>query len=51
MNIAAVSETNKSIRDFSLIEKIGEGSFSSVFKVRRNKDGKIYALKKVRLSL
>ncbi|KAJ6647292.1 Membrane-associated tyrosine- and threonine-specific cdc2-inhibitory kinase [Pseudolycoriella hygida] len=31
---------------FVLIEKIGEGSFSEVFKVRSKEDGELYAIKK-----
>ena len=34
---------------FELISKLGEGSYSIVFKVKRKKDSKIYALKKVKL--
>ena len=34
---------------FELISKLGEGSYSVVFKVRRKEDSKIYALKKVKL--
>ena len=34
---------------FEIIKKIGNGSFSSVYKVRRKQDNNIYALKKVRL--
>ena len=49
MNSTAISETSKCIRDFTPIDKIGEGSFSSVYKVRRIADGKVYALKKVHL--
>jgi serine/threonine protein kinase len=37
------------MRDFLPISKIGEGSFSSVYKVQRVTDGCIYALKKVRI--
>ena len=47
MNSTTISETSKCIRDFTPIEKIGEGSFSSVYKVKRIADGKVYALKKV----
>lgn len=36
-----------SLSDFRVIVKIGEGSFSSVHKVRRLSDNKEYALKKV----
>lgn len=36
-----------SLRDFIPLEKLGEGSFSTVYKVKRVSDGKLYALKKV----
>lgn len=36
-----------SLKEFTVIRKIGDGSFSSVYKVKRNSDSKIYALKKV----
>jgi NIMA (never in mitosis gene a)-related kinase len=36
-----------SISGFEILSKIGEGAYSTVFKVRRISDGKIYALKKV----
>ena len=35
---------------FTILNKLGEGSFSTVLKVQRKKDGSIYALKKVRFS-
>ena len=38
-----------SLNDFQLIAKLGEGAYSSVYKVKRNLDGKEYALKKVKL--
>ena len=34
---------------FHIMEKLGEGAYSSVHKVKRRNDGKIYALKKVRM--
>ena len=34
---------------FDIISKLGEGSYSVVFKVRRKADSKVYALKKVKL--
>ena len=37
------------MNDFQLISKLGEGAYSTVFKVKRNIDQKIYALKKVKL--
>lgn len=40
-------ETGTSITNFVPLEKIGEGSFSSVYKVRRISDNQTYALKKV----
>jgi len=39
-----------SIRDFIPLTKLGEGSFSTVYKVRRLSDQKIYAIKKVRMN-
>ena len=41
------SSPTTSINDFVPLDKIGEGSFSSVYKVRRINDHQIYALKKV----
>lgn len=38
------------LRDFVPLEKLGEGSFSTVYKVKRISDSKIYALKKVRMN-
>jgi len=37
------------LSDFEILSKIGEGSFSSVWRVKRISDGQEYALKKVRL--
>ena len=36
-----------SMNDFEIENKLGSGTFSEVFKVRRKTDGNIYALKKV----
>lgn len=36
--------------NFEILQLIGEGSFSKVFKAKRRQDGKIYALKKMKLS-
>ncbi len=38
-----------SIKDFELIKKLGEGAYSTVYKVRRIQDSQEYALKKVRM--
>ena len=37
------------MHNFELISKLGEGSYSTVYKVRRKADLKMYAMKKVRL--
>ena len=37
------------ISDFTIIKKLGDGAYSSVFKVRRHDDNDIYALKKVKM--
>ena len=39
----------KKMNGFQLISKLGEGAYSTVLKVKRIKDGNIYALKKVKL--
>jgi NIMA (never in mitosis gene a)-related kinase len=38
-----------SLRDFEELQKLGEGAFSQVYRVRRKADGVIYALKKVKI--
>jgi len=38
-----------SMNEFETIKRLGSGSFANVFKVKRKKDGEIYALKKVKL--
>lgn len=42
-------KTNSSINDFEIIEKIGDGAYSQVYKVRRLEDKHEYAMKKVKL--
>ena len=37
------------MKNFEIINKLGNGAYSEVFKVRRKADSKIYALKKVKL--
>lgn len=37
------------IKDFQILSKLGEGAYSSVYKVRRTIDNKEYALKRVKL--
>lgn len=36
--------------DFLILEKIGEGTYSIVYKVKRLAGGKIYAMKKVKMN-
>ena len=35
------------MKDFIILTKIGDGAYSEVYKVKRNSDNQIYALKKV----
>ena len=37
------------MEDFKIISKLGEGAYSTVYKVKRIIDNNIYALKKVKL--
>ena len=37
------------MRDFIILQKIGDGAYSEVFKVKRISDGNVYALKKVKM--
>lgn len=39
-----------SLSDFRIINKLGSGAYSSVYKVERTLDNQIYALKKVNLN-
>lgn len=37
------------IRNFKIIEKLGSGSFSQVYKVQKLDDGLLYAMKRVKI--
>ena len=37
------------LADFKILKKLGEGTYSIVYKVTRIQDGKVYSLKKVRI--
>jgi NIMA (never in mitosis gene a)-related kinase len=39
-----------SLKDYQILSKIGDGSYSQVFQVRRLADNQTYALKKVKLA-
>ncbi len=43
-------ESSSTMKDFQMIKKLGDGSFSQVFLVKRYSDQKEYALKKVKLN-
>lgn len=42
--------SNASISDFDILKRLGEGSFGTVYMVKRKSDGKIYAMKKVKMT-
>ena len=42
-----MSNSSQSLNNFIPLAKIGEGTFSSVYQVRRVTDQQLYALKKV----
>jgi NIMA (never in mitosis gene a)-related kinase len=37
------------VEAFEFLKKLGEGAYSSVYKVRRKADNELYALKKVKM--
>ena len=39
-----------SLKNFEVLNKLGDGAFATVFKVRRRSDGELYALKKVKMT-
>lgn len=39
-----------SLKDFNILNKLGQGAYSSVYKVKRLADNEIYALKKVKMN-
>ncbi len=50
MQSSTNASSTASLNDFEIQKSLGEGSFGSVFKVRRRTDGQTYALKKVKMS-
>ena len=38
------------MRDFEILGKLGDGAYSTVYRVLRNEDGLTYALKRVKLA-
>lgn len=39
------------LEDFTILDKLGKGTFATVYKVKRESDQKIYAMKQVSYSL
>jgi NIMA (never in mitosis gene a)-related kinase len=37
-----------SASDFDILDKLGDGAYSTVYRVKRRSDGQLYALKKVK---
>lgn len=42
-------EITTTLKDFEVLNKLGEGAFGQVFKVKRKIDGQLYAMKKVQI--
>lgn len=38
-----------SLKDFQIVSKLGDGTYSTVYKVIRNQDNETYALKRVKI--
>lgn len=45
-----MNQPTSSLKDFEFQKALGKGAFSIVYKVKRIRDNKIYALKKVKLN-
>ena len=45
------TQAQTTFKDFQLLSRLGEGSYSSVFKVKRLSDNTIYAFKRVKMDL
>ncbi len=45
-----IANWQMSVKDFVIIAKLGQGAYSSVYKVQRIVDSQIYALKKVKMN-
>lgn len=51
-NVSIVTKFMKhstTLDDFNILQKLGEGSYSTVYKCQRKADNKTYSLKKVRI--
>jgi NIMA (never in mitosis gene a)-related kinase len=44
-----MANTKAKMTDFVIEKKLGEGSFSEVYRVKRRSDGAVYAMKKVKM--
>ena len=49
-NFKVISKLGKQSNNFINYSNIGEGAFTTVYRVRRKSDNTVYALKKVKLS-
>jgi len=45
------TQSQTTFKDFQMLSRLGEGSYSSVYKVKRLSDSKIYAFKRVKMDL
>ena len=37
------------MENFEILGKVGEGAFASVYRAKRHDDGKIYAMKRIKI--
>ena len=50
LQIVKLIRKKMSLKDFQFLGKLGEGAYSSVYKVKRMIDNEIYAIKKVKMN-
>lgn len=45
-----MEEQHSNLKDFEILRKLGDGSYSQVYQAKRKQDQQLYALKKIKLN-